>query len=322
MNKRNAIVLITDSNLLSPAMHLWSRLQDLNTRLDTDIVLVLPDADAKKLRPNAGARAIPSSALKSPNLKFSGPKHITSAAYLKITAPGYLRHEYAKVLYLDIDVVVKDSSLFRIFDCELTTPLAATRWHKNSFDPRKVHNGKVREGAYEFDRYFNSGVLYIDVDRYADAQVETKALAFLADKEGKTATADQTALNLAVLDNWQELSPSFNFRAELLRTHFADVFPPVVIHYVGDEKSWHIPSVPHPLRTEQLKWLAKNGYFRFLLENIRPGRFRRAMKRRRKSKDHRLFPYINVENPLIRDYLAVPFVDHWNVHPNVKRNLN
>jgi lipopolysaccharide biosynthesis glycosyltransferase len=315
MNKRNAVVLVTDGNLLPPALHLWVRLRSLNVREDTDILLVLPDETMSRLPNPDLTMLIPVSQLAMPAIRYSGPSHVTEAACLRIVVPRYLQERYSKLLYLDIDVVVSDASVFRVFDVELTTPLAATRWHKKSFDPDVRINGKIQEGVFQFARYFNSGVLLIDVDRYLEAEVDVKALKFLAEEEGKSAIPDQTALNLAVGENWEELSPAMNFRAELLQTFLSQTFPPIVIHYVGEQKSWHTPSVSHPLRSEQLSWLAANGHWRFLLNNVRGRRLISTIGRLIKRKTRYRPPYIDPQNPLMKDYLAVAFVDYWNVQP-------
>jgi hypothetical protein len=88
-----------------------------------------------------------------------------------------------------------------------------------------------------------------------------------------------------------------------------------VIHYVGKQKSWQTPSFDHPLRSEQLRWLVRNGHGRFLLKNLRPKRMIRAIGKRISGKGAYRPSYIAPQNPLIRDYLATDFVDHWNVRP-------
>jgi lipopolysaccharide biosynthesis glycosyltransferase len=313
MSRRNAVLLVTDNNLLPPALHLWFRLRAMNVRSDTDVLLVLPDDAVSKVPGTSHIGLIPISNLPMPSVNYTGPSHVTEAACLRIVAPRYLQQDYAKILYLDIDVLVSDASLFRVFDEQLTTPLAATRWHKKSFDPNMVVDGKVREGAFEFRRYFNSGVLLIDVDLYVAADVDGEALRFLMEEQGRSETPDQTALNVAVGENWQELSPAMNFRAELLPTFLSEIFEPVVIHYVGEQKSWHRPSIDHPLRSEQLQWLAAHGYWRFLTRNVRARRMVRMIGKRIRGKGQYRPPYIHPRNPLLADYLAVSFVDHWNV---------
>ncbi|WP_161974199.1 glycosyltransferase family 8 protein [Rhizobium deserti] len=315
MNRRNAVVLVTDDNLLPPALHLWSRLRSLNNRNDTDVLLFMPDKAISEMQLLDLTGVIPISSLFMPTIKYSGPSHVTEAACLRIVVPRYLQQNYSKLLYLDIDVVVSDASIFRVFDIELNAPLAATRWHKKSFDPSMVVNGKLQEGAFAFTRYFNSGVLLINADRYVEAEIDVKAFKFLAEEEGKSEVPDQTALNVAVGDGWEELSPAMNFRAELLQTFLSKMFPPVVIHYVGEKKSWHTPSISHPLRSEQIKWLALNGHWHFLVNNIRVKHLLRAIRRRINGKGHSTPTYIQPQNRLIKDYLAVAFVDHWNVQP-------
>jgi lipopolysaccharide biosynthesis glycosyltransferase len=314
MNRRNVVVLITDENLVPPALHLWSRLRSLNNRHDTDVILFMPDNLVAKYAPKDGGIGIESiSQLSLPDIKYSGPSHVTGTACRRIVAPRLLQDRYAKLLYLDIDVVVSDPSLFQVFEANMQSPLAATRWHKMSFDPSKVVDGTIREGEFAFRRYFNSGVMLIDIDRYLEAEVDMKALDFLTGTEGRTYLADQTALNLAAGNNWQELTPAMNFRAELLPTFFADVFPPVVIHYVGRDKPWHPLARAHPLRSAQWGWLLSNGHWRFLLRNTDLRRLAKWLRDKAKGKPAKTYPYIRPGNPLVDEYLAVPFVDHWNI---------
>src|SRR4051812_507616 len=97
MSRRNAVLLITDENLLPPALHLWFRLRAMNVRNDTDVLLVLPDEAIAKVSGTARFGLIPISSLPMPSIHYTGPSHITEAACLRIVAPRHLQEDYAKI---------------------------------------------------------------------------------------------------------------------------------------------------------------------------------------------------------------------------------
>ena len=99
-------------------------------------------------------------------------------------------------------------------------------------------------------RYFNAGLLVIDVQAWRAEQIGQKALKFAVDYKDVLLFHDQDALNLVLAGRWKALFPTWNFhelvplmlpwearfytRQERKRIFFS----PKVIHFVSSEKPW------------------------------------------------------------------------------------
>ncbi|MDR3475601.1 MAG: glycosyltransferase family 8 protein [Devosia sp.] len=145
--------------------------------------------------------------------------------------------EAERITYLDSDVLVRSP----IEDVALAdlggTSLAAVN------DPHRHRAMLGRDfrlnGSY-FDfrqPYFNSGVLVIDRDKYAAANLPD--LIGRLNREGALAQMqfDQAVLNIAFKDNWLPL----DFRWNLINPEPAhEALEPHIVHYTGPHKPWHL----------------------------------------------------------------------------------
>ncbi len=109
MPQRNAVALVTDANLLTPALFAAARLAVLNPRRDTDVIVFVSDpalADqARRLplpfqvRPLVPPAAHAGTALATPH-------------FLRLHIPATLGKAYRRLLYLDVDTWVENAGPF------------------------------------------------------------------------------------------------------------------------------------------------------------------------------------------------------------------
>jgi hypothetical protein len=90
-----------------------------------------------------------------------------------------------------------------------------------------------------YSSYFNSGVLLIDGARWAKRDVAGEAIAFFARFGATASLPDQDFLNFAFRDDWQPLSPRWNFQSGSLAAGLRDAVKPAIIHFTGGLKAWH-----------------------------------------------------------------------------------
>lgn len=102
-------------------------------------------------------------------------------------------------------------------------------------------------------RYFNSGVLLIDVDKWRDAQIATQVLTYAQDFADRCKYHDQDALNAILHSSWQELHPRYNAQTNIMlgdttrydsQTLQAVRKQPVLVHFCGRKKPWRA-DFPH-----------------------------------------------------------------------------
>lgn len=164
--------------------------------------------------------------------------------YYRISASELLPAELRRVLYLDADMIVRKSlePLWRL-DLE-GAPLGASDCNSTAKDAKFMaeYNG----------RYFNSGVMLIDLDVWRARDIPEQASAFAAAHPERIRWWDQCVLN-NVCPDWKWVDITWNFTRQLgpkhapligvSEAHFRAVAAdPAIIHFVGPVKPWREPA--------------------------------------------------------------------------------
>lgn len=162
-------------------------------------------------------------------LPTPGEPH-TVGVYFKLALAELLPVDEGRVLVLDVDTVV-DGSLEELFDVSLEGYVAAA--------VPEYRNNTLEFGLPWCAQYFNTGVLYLDLERWRAEQVREKTFAYIREHEPKY--HDQDALTvLADAHGWfRPLSPRYNLCMKWHdHAHRLDD-PPIVLHYAGEGKPWN-----------------------------------------------------------------------------------
>jgi lipopolysaccharide biosynthesis glycosyltransferase len=163
--------------------------------------------------------------------------------YRLLLAPRFAGR-YEKILYLDADIMLRDE-IGAIFELDtgafaLGVVPAGRLWagvSKAEQEQRVAHFRAL--GMSEPYRFFNNGMMLIDVAKWNRDEVGTRAIDFARRNPEVCQLVDEDALN-ATLDGRQaELSPLWNMRAGIWAyTELRETLRPVVIHYDGANKPW------------------------------------------------------------------------------------
>jgi lipopolysaccharide biosynthesis glycosyltransferase len=163
-------------------------------------------------RPDAALRwiRIPSERL----AHLPTPHYFTRSTYSRLLIPEVLPAHVRRVVYLDVDILVR-RDLSPLFTTKLgDAPIGAVR----DFAIESTAHGYsgVREPA-DPRPYFNAGVLVIDVARWRETGLAGRALEYAAAGSEPLPWADQDALN-ATVESWHELDYRWNLQhASLFR---------------------------------------------------------------------------------------------------------
>lgn len=162
-----------------------------------------------------------------------------SIVYSRIFAPRFLR-EYDRVIYLDADILpIRRSE--QIWTLPLPHGLAAVHDYAVTHDSPFAHNTKtewLRSIGVSDNRYFNSGVLVIDVKRWLEVDFSTLLTRYVESHGENMRMFDQDFLNSIFQGKWSELSPSWNFQATIFDLDVDKLFPPVFLHFSKIDKPW------------------------------------------------------------------------------------
>jgi lipopolysaccharide biosynthesis glycosyltransferase len=165
-------------------------------------------------------------------------------AYSRLFAPRLVGEEVERLIYLDLDTLVR-VDIRSFWDIDLSGHTL----------------GAVRDEYYEQQEgrspLFNSGVLLIDVKRWKERKVEEQVLSEVRHGTGGiVALADQDDLNTVLHDDWQILDPSWNLMCSDILSGKIDYHEGKILHFNGGEiyKPDHILCI-HPGKVEYFKYL-------------------------------------------------------------------
>lgn len=166
--------------------------------------------------------------------------------YYRILAFDFLSKDVTKLLYLDSDIVCKNS-ISELESLELGDFFAAVVADVDS--TQQKNNQRL---SIDFKgRYFNSGVILANLNKWKDNNCSAYIFS-LIEKEsatGKLKYPDQDALNIIFLGNLIYLSRKYNaifplkteFEKKDKNNHKKYITEETVfIHYTGITKPWHI----------------------------------------------------------------------------------
>lgn len=174
--------------------------------------------------------------------------HISLATYYRLFIPKLLPSDIHKVLFLDCDIVIKNSiDELLNFDIDGYS-------HASVCEPGFNRNKELGI-PYEL-KYFNAGVLLINLKWWRQNNVSAKAINYIKQNPDKILLWDQDALNAVLYGKWKEIDPKFNLQTIMLtleiegsliyKKYLAD---PYIIHYTGSSKPWQY-SCKHPYKKE------------------------------------------------------------------------
>lgn len=191
---------------------------------------------------------------------------------IRLKLEDYIPKNITKIIYLDSDLVVL-GDICNLFKTDLENqPVAATL--DLATDPS--YNSSLLSGH---EKYFNAGVLLIDLEKWRNLNVFSKALTLLKHKNLKY--LDQDALNLILDNNWKRLNLRYNFQPSsysVLKNKYAHLTKleneilesikcPAIVHFIGKIKPWH-GKCYHPLQNEFIKY-SQNTPWPMSLKDIR-----------------------------------------------------
>lgn len=193
--------------------------------------------------------------------------YISKATYYRLLLPNLLPNDISKVLYLDVDIIVRqDVQKFYELDIENYYAAAVT-------DELDVYQCK----RLQLSKYFNAGVILFNIKKLRKDNCLQQF--FEIAKRDDIRFQDQDILNIAFKDNWLNAELSWNAGSVLFHPDiFCDtsesvasvrkaVHNPFIVHFTGKYKPWQFTCC-HPYKKEYLKYLMKTSLVYYKLIQI------------------------------------------------------
>jgi lipopolysaccharide biosynthesis glycosyltransferase len=152
-------------------------------------------------------------------------------AFLRLFAPYILDKKVGKLIYFDVDMIVlRDVS--ELWNIDLNGhPIAAVMDVSKTADCNwgGIPNFKAL-GIPGSAKYFNSGLMIIDVEKWRVDEIPKKVFKTMEDNIQFVNFADQYGLNVVFAEKWLELDPLWNWYAHNYHPnpkniHFLDIKP-------------------------------------------------------------------------------------------------
>ncbi len=180
-------------------------------------------------------------------------EHFTVATYYRLLIGRLLDQKIKKVLYIDCDTVVEDS-LNEIFETNIDDFLLAAVVDQYYTD----HSSRL--GLRHKIKWFNGGILLINLDKWREMKAEDRMFDFIKQNEEMITCADEDALNAISVGNWLELNPRFNIQKPFARSIKEGMLSlkPAIIHFI-ESKPWEYMS-EHPYKERYWFYLKKTPY--------------------------------------------------------------
>lgn len=202
-----------------------------------------------------------------PSVRFKVDGHITEASYFRLFIPTLVAAHVRKIIYLDVDIIVR-GSILPLWNTDIKHHYLGA---VENVTPREkiVLQGR---GKYH---YFNAGVLLINLEKWRKNQIMEQSFAFMKQHPDKIVFHDQDVLNAVLYGKWLPLHPKYNMQGALFMDEFSffrgdppqlkeAINDPIIIHYSTPLKPWHYLSF-HPYTREYYKYLADTPW-----KNYRP----------------------------------------------------
>lgn len=165
------------------------------------------------------------------------------STYYRLLAGQLLPAGIDRVLYLDADLIIRKSLAGLWAELPPFAYLAAATLHPSQRKPDFVSGFG--------GRYFNAGVLNINLAKWREDGISARCLAFLRDHPERVRYHDQCVLN-HVCRPFHEVGITWNFSPTARPRHAAiwGLSPaefeeiardPAVFHFIGQYKPWHAP---------------------------------------------------------------------------------
>ena len=155
---------------------------------------------------------------------------------------GTLFPEYHKAIYIDSDIILLDD-IANLYNIDLEGNILGAIPDGVVHDSKELQTYVEKNDGIDADKYFNSGVLLIDLDKYREEKIEEKFVKLLTKYNCDTVAPDQDYLNILCKNKVKYLPLSWDKMPDYCeKLDEKDIH---LIHYNMFKKPWHYSDVEY-----------------------------------------------------------------------------
>ncbi len=235
----NIVIVATANYLWGAAVTVRSALETCSTTLNAYVISVdLSPDDKKRLSdswqtPNLGIIQFIDFDLGQVDKLRSTLLVKSKSPYARFFIPEYLA-DVSRCIYLDTDLIVCSDLLgLQAFDLQGKSSACVIDGGIDTPEQQQRLRDKLK--LKHPQKYFNSGVIVMDLDAWRRHHIQSKALTIALENYDLLDQMDQDALNIVLEDDWVILDPKWNTSKGRADVNFSDG----IIHFLGKVKPWH-----------------------------------------------------------------------------------
>ncbi|HAX74442.1 MAG TPA: glycosyltransferase family 8 protein [Cyanobacteria bacterium UBA11372] len=273
------LVLVADNNYAMPlAATARSAIFNLNPNKKIEIVIIdggIKEYNKKKIIKSIKENNVEIKWVQAERETFKNLKvylHFTKAIYYRILIPRILPQEVKKVIYLDTDVIV-EGDLEQLWNIDIgdNYVLAVEDMTAPYVSHTKGLKNYQEFGLKSDAKYFNSGVLVINLEKWRNQTIDAKVIDYMEKYQNQWLWMDQDGLNAAFAGQWGELDPKWNQQYQIYKYQSwkkspwkQDVYQdvrdnPYIIHYSTSSKPWTL-GCKHPKKDRFFNYVDKTAW--------------------------------------------------------------
>lgn len=196
--------------------------------------------------------------------------HLNRITLFRLGLGKFAPPDWHRVIYLDSDIVVQ-ADLRELWSVDLNgAPIGAV--------PDVYQDGRKLQAELGLPetsepRYFNAGVLLIDLDAERQTSGLAKGLDLLIARNFELEFLDQDGLNAAFWNRWAPINPAWNVQrycrqADPVRRNWRPFRQPAIIHFITKDKPW-TRSVWHPWAGSYWRALSRTPFTAEVIERYK-----------------------------------------------------
>jgi len=179
--------------------------------------------------------------------------YVSITSFYRLLIPLLLPNEFEKAIYLDCDLVVRGDlgELWQADIGENYVLAAQDSWIPYVSSPTGRLNYQ-KLGLNSHSKYFNAGVLVINLKKWREDQLTPKAIKYFKQNLEYVGWYDQGILNALLAGQWGEIEPRWNCSPSSVYSYsswqdspFSEedyynlIHDPYIIHFVSAKKPWN-----------------------------------------------------------------------------------
>ena len=189
-----------------------------------------------------------------------------SRHYYRLLMPYLLPQTVDRAIYLDVDLIIL-ADISHLWQIDLKDYLIGASQDFLENCGSAISNC-IELGISPNAKYFNSGVLLINLKKWRDQDISKKVIICrLSNEEAVLASEhyiyDQFGLNVILVEQWQELDPRWNYSPGPGKT----TLNPFIVHYYGNVKPWNQKCKPE-FRQHFIYYLNQTPYKDYFQEQF------------------------------------------------------